>query len=134
MFPVIHETDVTEKAVPGRYLRWVVDKTSDEGLDGQYCSCVIMRVEPGKTVTPAHSHPNGEEMLYIISGHGKTYIDGKIYSFEAGSVVMFEQGKIHIVRNTGDEELKVACFYGPATSLDEYEFHPEVDFDSGVEV
>jgi len=134
MYPVIHETDVAEKKVPGRYLRWVVDRASADGLDGQFCSCCIMRVEPGQTVNPAHCHPDGEEMLYIIHGEGKVYIDGIIYPFKEGSVVMFEKGKIHMVRNTGSEELKVACFFAPASNLDEYEFHPEVDFDGGKEV
>jgi uncharacterized cupin superfamily protein len=133
MYPVIHETAVTEKEVPGRYLRWVVDQKGD-GLDGKYCSCCIMRVEPGQTVNPAHCHPDGEEMLYIIRGEGKVYIDGIIYPFKEGSVVMFEKGKIHMVRNSGTEELKVACFFAPASNLDEYEFHPEVDFDGGKEV
>lgn len=133
MYPVIHETDVAEKQVPGRYLRWVVDQKGD-GLDGKFCSCCIMRVEPGQTVSPAHCHPDGEEMLYIIHGEGKVYIDGMIYPFSEGSVVMFEKGKIHMVRNSGSEELKVACFFAPASNLDEYEFHPEVNFDEGKEV
>ena len=133
MYPVIHETDVAEKKVPGRYLRWVVDG-GVSGLDGKFCSCCIMRVEPGQTVNPAHCHPDGEEMLYIIRGEGKVYIDGIIYPFKEGSVVMFEKGKIHMVRNSGTEELKVACFFAPASNLDEYEFHPEVDFDGGKEV
>ena len=133
MYPVIHENDVAEKKVPGRYLRWVVDGASG-GLDGKFCSCCIMRVEPGQTVNPAHCHPDGEEMLYIIRGEGKVYIDGTIYPFKEGSAVLFEQGKIHMVRNTGTEELKVACFFAPASNLDEYEFHPEVDFDGGKEV
>ncbi|MFB0920487.1 MAG: cupin domain-containing protein [Oscillospiraceae bacterium] len=132
MYPVIHESEVEEKKVPGRYLRWVVDHK--DGLDGKFCSCCIMRVEPGQTVNPAHCHPNGEEMLYIISGNGKVYIDGKIYPFREGSVVLFEKGKIHMVRNTGAQELKVACFFAPAANLDEYEFHPEVDFDGGAEI
>ena len=133
MYPVKHENEVTEKKVPGRYLRWVVDQKG-EGLDGEFCSCCIMRVEPGQTVSPAHCHPNGEEMLYIISGSGKVYIDGMIYPFTAGSAVLFQKGKVHMVRNTGLEELKVACFFAPATSLEEYEFHPEIDFDGGTEV
>ena len=49
-------------------------------------------------------------------------------------IEMFEQGKIHMVRNSGDGEMKVACFFAPASNLDEYEFHPEVDFDGGVEL
>jgi len=132
MYPVIHEDDVFEKKVPGRYLRWVVDPK--DGLDGKFCSCCIMRVEPGQTVNPAHCHPDREEMLYINLSEGKVYIDGTIYPFRAGSVVLFEKGKIHMVRNTGTEELKVACFFAPASNLDEYEFHPEVDFDGGKEV
>lgn len=131
MYPVIHESEVKEIKVPGRYLRWVVDKKG--ALPGQYCSCCIMRVEPGETVSPAHCHPVGEEMLYIIQGSGKVYIDGVIYPFRAGSVVLFEQGKIHMVRNTGKEELKVACFFAPPSNLDTYEYHPEVDFDGGKE-
>ena len=131
MYPVLDEKDVREIEVPGRYLRWVVDKK--EGLDGKFCSCCIMRVEPGHKVNPAHCHPNGEEMLYIMKGNGKVYIDGIIYPFQAGSVVLFEQGKIHMVRNTGSEELKVACFFSPASNLDEYEYHPEIDFDGGKE-
>lgn len=132
MYPVIHESQVPEKQVPGRFLRWVVDKK--DGLDGKYCSCCIMRVEPGQTVSPAHCHPKGEEMLYIISGSGKVYIDGTIYPLTAGSVVLFEKGKVHMVRNSGSEELKVACFFAPASNLEEYEFHPEVDFDEGKEI
>ncbi len=129
MYPVIHETEVEEKKAPGRYLRWVVDTQS--GLPGRCCSCCIMRVEPGQTVSPAHCHPGGEEMLYILEGSGTVYIDGILYPFRAGSVVLFEQGKIHMVRNTGDEPLKVACFFAPAANLDSYEYHPEVDFDGG---
>ena len=132
MNPVIHESQVNEKQVPGRYLRWVVDHK--DGLDGKFCSCCIMRVEPGQTVRPAHCHPKGEEMLYIINGSGKVYIDGIIYQFREGSVILFEQGKVHMVRNTGSEELKVACFFAPATDLESYEYHPKIDFDGGKEL
>ena len=90
-------------------------------------------VLPGQTVQPAHCHPNGEELIYIISGTGKVYIDGRIYPLREGSAVLFEQGEIHMVRNSGAEEMKVACFFAPASNLDEYEYHPEVEFDSGIE-
>jgi hypothetical protein len=36
-----------------------------------------------------------------------------------------------MVQNNGDTEMKVACFYAPKTKLDEYEFHPDVEFESG---
>ena len=128
---VIHEMDVTEKAVPGRFLRWIVDKKS--GLDAEFCSCCIMRVDPGNTVQPAHSHPNGEELLYFVSGEGKVYVDGEIKSVREGSAVLFEKGCVHMVRNSGKVEMKVACFFAPASNLDEYMFHPEYIFDEGEE-
>jgi len=90
-----------------------------------------MRVLPGQTVQPAHSHPNGEELIYFISGNGHVYVDGIIRPVREGSAVLFEQGSIHMVRNSGDQEMKVACFFAPASKLEEYEFHPDTNFDDG---
>jgi hypothetical protein len=33
-----------------------------------------------------------------------------------------------MVRNSGASELKVICFFAPPSSLDTYEYHPEVSF------
>lgn len=128
---IINEEDVFEKAVPGRYLRWIADKGI--GLDPEFCSCCIMRVLPGETVKPAHSHPNGEELIYIIKGDGKVYVDGIIKEIREGSAVLFEKGSIHMVRNSGKVEMKVVCFFAPASNLEEYEFHPDVEFEGGEE-
>lgn len=127
---LIHERDVLEKAVPGRYLRWLVD--NKDAMSSQNLSFCVMRVEPGATVTPAHSHPQGEELIYIMQGEGAVYVDGVIKAVAPGNAVLFERGAIHMVRNTGSVEMKVACFYAPATSLEEYKFHPEIDFDGGT--
>ena len=128
---LLHETDIPEIAAPGRFLRWVA--TEGAGLDPECLSCCVMRVRPGETVTPAHSHPDGEELLYFVSGEGKVYVDGEIRPVRAGSLVLFEKGSVHMTRNSGAEEMKVVCFFAPRTKLAEYRFHEEVDFDSGVE-
>ncbi|HHU54087.1 MAG TPA: cupin domain-containing protein [Clostridiaceae bacterium] len=131
MYPIINENAVKEKNVPGRTLRWAVHK--EDGLNANHCTMCIMHVEPGETVQPAHSHEDSEEVLYIIKGEGKVYIDGVIYPFKSGDIVLFEVGKIHMVRNTGKEVLKVACFFAPYTDLDTYTYFTEIDFDSGEE-
>ena len=128
---IIHESEVREKSPPGRFLRWIVDP--EDGLEAEFCASCIMRVLPGQTVSPAHSHPNGEELIYVIGGEGKVYVDGVVKTVREGSAVLFEKGSIHMVRNSGSEELKVACFFAPKTNLDEYEFHPDIDFDGGTE-
>lgn len=129
---IIHESDVPETAALGRFLRWVV-RPNGEGLRSEYLSCCVMRVMPGETVKPAHSHPDGEEMLYFVKGEAKVYVDGVIHAARAGSIVIFEKDSIHMVRNTGKEELKVVCFYAPPADLNTYVFHPEVKFDQGTE-
>ncbi len=128
---IINEKDVPEKKVPGRFLRWIASE--GEGLDPEFCSCCIMRVQPGETVKPAHSHLEGEELIYVIEGEGKVFVDGIIKPLTQGTAVLFTKGSVHIVRNSGQREMKVICFYAPATSLEKYQFHPEVEFDGGIE-
>ncbi len=127
---IIHESDLKEIQVPGRYLRWIADAHS---LQPQFLTSCIMRVLPGETVKPAHAHPQGEELIYIISGEGKVYVDGEVEPISPGTAVLFQKDSIHMVRNTGSSEMKVICFFAPPVSLDTYEYHPEVSFPEGNE-
>lgn len=122
---VVHESDVPEVELPGRHLRWVANA---ETLDPKYLSSCVIRVAPGETVRPAHFHPHGEELIYIIRGSGRVYVDGAVDPVRAGSLVLFRQGLVHMLQNTGEEEMKVVCFFAPATSLANYEFVEGVEF------
>jgi quercetin dioxygenase-like cupin family protein len=85
-------------------------------------------VPPGERCRPAHSHPNGEEIIYIITGTGRVLVDGEVAPVRAGSVVLFPQGEVHMLHNTGDEEMKVVCFFAPPTGLENYRMFEDVDF------
>jgi len=89
---IVHESDVQEIQVPGRYLRWIADSHS---LQPQFLTSCVMRVLPGETVKPAHSHPQGEELIYVISGNGKVYVDGEVEPLKPGTAVLFQKGSIH---------------------------------------
>ena len=67
-------------------------------------------------------------MIYIIRGSGRVLVEGEVSAVRAGSVVLFPQGAVHMLHNTGDEEMKVVCFFAPATKLDNYKFFEEVEF------
>ena len=47
------------------------------------------------------------------------------------TTVLFEQGKPHMVRNDGDDEMKIVCFFAPPTGLENYEMHEGVEFKEG---
>ncbi len=121
----INEKDVPEKELPGRYMRWLVTK---ETLGARHLSCCVIRVPVGGIVKPAHSHPNGEELIYIIKGKGSVYIDGTVEDIDEGTAVLFPQGSVHILKNRGDEEMKVICFFAPPSDMSTYKFYEDVEF------
>ncbi|GHV64778.1 hypothetical protein AGMMS49587_17840 [Spirochaetia bacterium] len=122
---VIHEDEVEEKQLPGRKLRWLVrpDTTGTE-----FCAANMVRLDPGTTVSPAHSHEANEEVIYIISGSGDVLIDGEVYPLRTGSIAVFPKKSIHRLRNSGTEEMKVICFFAPPTDVPEYTLHEGVEF------
>ena len=122
---IIHETDVPEIEQPGRSMRGLVNADAMPAKNLSFC---VIRVRPGETVRPAHSHPHSEELIYILSGRGKVMIEGEVGDVRAGTAVLFEEGKVHMLRNTGDVEMKVACFFAPATSLDNYRTFEDIRF------
>jgi uncharacterized cupin superfamily protein len=123
--PLVREADVEELALPGRYLRWLV---TSEQLSAKHLSVCVIRVPPGQTVKPAHAHPNGEEVIYIIRGCGRVLIDGVTGIVEEGTAVLFPQGSVHMLQNTGSEEMKVICFFAPPSNLATYKLFEDVDF------
>jgi quercetin dioxygenase-like cupin family protein len=123
--PTIHEDDIDALPLPGRELSWVV---APGALQAEHCSACVIRVAPGDKVRPAHSHPNGEEVIYIVRGTGRVLVAGAVSPVKAGSTVLFPQGAVHMLHNTGDEEMKVVCFFAPPTNLENYRMHEGVDF------
>jgi quercetin dioxygenase-like cupin family protein len=123
--PIVDEKDVEELDLPGRKLRWVV---TGENTGAQYCTMAVIRVAPGERARPAHSHPQGEEVIYILSGHGRVLVNGEIQPVHAGCAVLFPKGQVHMLQNLSDEEMKVACFFAPPAGLENYKFFDDIDF------
>jgi quercetin dioxygenase-like cupin family protein len=123
--PALHEDDAAPIGLPGRELRWVV---APGALTANHCSACVIRVAPGDKVRPAHSHPNGEEVIYVIRGSGRVLVDGAITPVREGTIVLFPRGAVHMLHNTGAEEMKVVCFFAPPTGLENYKMFEDVDF------
>ena len=122
---VIHESEVEELALPGRHLRWLANA---ESMGPAHLSVSLIRVAPGEKVRPAHCHPNGEELIYIIRGTGRVLVDGAVDPVREGTAVLFRTGLPHMLQNTGEEEMKVICFFAPSTNLSNYQFFDDIDF------
>ncbi len=123
---IIHESEVEEQRIPGRFIRWIADEKT---LQPRNLSSCVIRVNPGETVQPAHSHPEGEELIYVVTGNGEAWVEGEIRPMRPGSAVLFEQGQVHMIRNVGEDEMKVACFFAPPTGLSNYKMYEGVSFE-----
>ena len=123
--PIVDETTVEEVPLEGRHLRWVV---TGENTGAQYCTLAMIRVAPHSRARPAHSHPEGEEVIYILNGHGRVLIDGKVEPVKAGCAILFPKGAVHMLENLSAEEMKVACFFAPPAGFENYKMFPDVDF------
>ena len=80
--PTLHEDDVEALGLPGRQLSWLV---AAGALEARQCSACVIRVAPGDKVRPAHAHPLGEEVIYIIRGSGRVLVAGEVSPVRAGS-------------------------------------------------
>ena len=114
-----------EMKLKGRRVIW---KQKPETTGGQYSSVCIVEVEPHVRALPAHSHPNGEETVYIIEGNGKVLIGDEVGEVHPGTLILFPQGVPHMLYNTGSEPLKGVCFYAPSPEAISYEYFEDVDF------
>jgi quercetin dioxygenase-like cupin family protein len=123
--PVVDERDIEAMDLPGRQLRWLLTR---DGVEADHCSMCVIEVAPGQTVRPAHSHPNGEEAIYIVQGSGRVMIEGVVEPVRAGCAVLFPQGKVHMLQNSGSETMKVVCFFAPPSSLETYKFFDDIQF------
>jgi quercetin dioxygenase-like cupin family protein len=63
-----------------------------------------------------------------LSGEGRVLVDGEVAAVRAGSTVLFPMGAVHMLQNSGSEEMKVVCFFAPGTSLENYRMYEGVDF------
>ena len=123
---VLHESDKPVITLDGRNVIWLM---KPEETGGKYSSACIVEVLPGMRCKPAHGHPNGEETIYVVSGHGKALIGGESADIREGSIMLFPQGVPHMLYNTGMDILKGICFYAPAPEAVSYEYFEDVDFE-----
>ena len=88
----------------------------------------VVEIKPGCTVSPAHSHPEKEEICYVASGKGKVYLDGEVYDIYEGTAIHFPKKSVHMLRNSGDVNMKVVCFFTPQATFADYEYHEDAVF------
>ena len=84
---------------------------------GDKSQLVVMNIKPGEDIGQ-ETHQHTEQTLYLLSGRGKSVLNGTRKPFEAGDVVVVVPGTTHNFINTGEESLKIFTTYAPPNHID----------------
>lgn len=71
---------------------------------------------PSGTVTLSHSHPETEEIYYILQGAAMMAIENERREIKVGDAVAIPAGKRHQIKNIGSNDLVFLCCCVPAYS------------------
>ena len=84
---------------------------SPELGNAENVTVLISLIPPGGT-TGLHTH-DVDEYMYVASGRGLHVTDREETPIEPDVVISAKAGEPHEVRNTGDEMIKLVCFFVP---------------------
>lgn len=103
-----------DQANPGALKKVLFRK--DDLVDGRVQMINWAKIPVGKGFN-RHFHEDMEEVFIIVSGKAEIEIDGEKEILEREDAVIVPIGKIHSMRNVGDEEV-VYCVVGISTGDD----------------
>ena len=81
--------------------------TSTDLLERHPFDVEILRIPPGKSPYPYHSHSAQWEFYHVLSGHGKVRHAAGTTSIEIGDAFLFKPGEPHQLSNDGAEDLVI---------------------------
>lgn len=120
--PTISPDDVAPRSLPSRTARELV---SAAALGAESVTLRVVDLEPAEDTPPRHPHKHEtvEEVLFVLEGRGKTWIEGEVFDVTAGDAVLYPRGDRHMTVNAGVDPLRLLAFFP----------HPDIDRDVVVD-
>ncbi len=88
-------------------LAWKVGAEYMPGAESTFGTC---RIEPGQR-NPLHSHPNCEEILYVLSGQCEHKLGDEHINMGPGDAIRIPRGVEHWAKCIGEEPLQALIFF-----------------------
>lgn len=85
--------------------------TPDNMPYDDFCSGIQV-LPPGHYVRE-HGHSQNHELVFIYEGEGICIIDGEEHTLTPGSTVLFARNSVHLLKNTGEVDLKLHWVFFP---------------------
>lgn len=109
MFEVATEHDCQVINLPGRDWFYLLGPQNSAAKNLAFG---LATFPPGSNA-PAHTHDTQEEIIYILSGHGKFISTDRTVPLEPGTAIFISPGSQHQIVVTGDETIKLVTVFSP---------------------
>lgn len=109
-----------EGDTPKEHQRWGVHRWySREDITGSD-DLMVTRVDmPAGEGHTFHTHPNMDEVIYVISGRAEQWLEKEKRILSAGDGIYVPKGVVHATFNAGDEPLVFLAILGPSDSSEQ---------------
>ncbi len=117
--------EVESRPAPNRKIR---EFFSSQTLGAKAVTFRVVDMLPVSQQEPRkpHAHPDFEEVIYVISGRGKFWVEGEWHNIKEGDALLVPAGVMHATFNTTDEPLRLASFFPVAEGVDQTRMRADV--------
>ena len=91
---------------------WTNDAFRREILTGRHEQVVVMTIPPGGEIGD-EVHPDTDQVLAFLDGHGQATLDGRGSEVGPNDLVFVRAGTRHNFVNTGDKPMRLITIYAP---------------------
>jgi quercetin dioxygenase-like cupin family protein len=88
---------------------WVGGYFAYGGSGSEQSTAIYFAIPPGKRL--GRHYDTAEETQFFIGGSGELLLDSGSQPVATGDLIVLEQGTVHDLKNTGDEDLRVVGFF-----------------------
>jgi quercetin dioxygenase-like cupin family protein len=105
--PISRKTDGAIEQTSWGALNWKITGETVPGAEMTYGTC---RINPGER-NPLHSHPNCEEILYVVSGSCEHKLGDQMLRLDAGDAIRIPRNVRHWAKCVSAEPLFALIFF-----------------------
>ena len=83
-------------------------------MGNSHAQAAEMVIAPGQSEGGSDNYHRGaDQWLYVLSGTGSAFVNGKRYQLRPGTLLLIERKDKHEIKNTGNDLLRTLNFYVP---------------------
>jgi mannose-6-phosphate isomerase-like protein (cupin superfamily) len=97
--------NIKQQALDNDYFRRVLET-------GQHTQIVIMHIPAGGEIGE-ETHSQNDQVLYLVSGRGKVYLNDQEQDFNEGDIVLVPAGTKHNFVASSDQPMNIITTYSP---------------------